>query len=208
MTRIISAFPHPIAALEIGSWFGEGSTAIWIEHLKPGSSLTLLDAWRPYASSEDMQADPGTWAGMATAATDAFLSTYLACRRHELRAAHRQVSVNLVRALSTEFLPLFADGSFDFIYVDGDHKYVNVRNDLAHAKRLVKKSGAAIICGDDLEIVPSPDSISLAQKYLDRDYVDGFHPGVLLAVAEAFGSVAMDNGFWWTVVRDGVSGIE
>ena len=58
MTRAIRLFDTPIHALEIGTWFGEGSTQIWLHNLPAGSTLTLVDPWRPYGSAADM-ADPG-----------------------------------------------------------------------------------------------------------------------------------------------------
>jgi len=208
MIRVISAFQGPIRALEIGTWFGEGSTALWLEYLKPGSSLTLLDAWRPYASSADIQASGGFWSAMNNATTDAFLSTFVNCRRHEITAAEKKLEINIVRAPSTSFLPLLASDLFDFVYVDGDHTYESVKSDIHHAKRLIRKRGAAIICGDDLEFLPTPQLIGKARQHLDRDYVEGFHPGVLLAVAESFENVEMENGFWYTVIRDGVFGVK
>jgi hypothetical protein len=208
MIRAIQSFPGPIKALEIGTWFAEGSTALWLEHLKPGSSLTLVDAWRPYASPSDVQASDGYWNAMDGATTDAFLSAYLTCRRHEISAVDRQIDIHLVRAPSSQFLPMLADETFDFIYIDGDHKYPSATADMAQAKRLIRKTGYGMICGDDLEMIPTPELIALARRHLDRDYVEGFHPGVLLAVVEHFHTISMHNGFWFTLVRDGVFGVQ
>ena len=47
-------FETPIEALEIGTWFGEGSTEVFRKNLLPGSQLYLLDAWRPYFRGEDL----------------------------------------------------------------------------------------------------------------------------------------------------------
>jgi len=163
----------------------------------------LVDAWRPYASSADIEASNGLWSAMDNATSDAFLSTFLTCRRHEIAAADRHIDIQIVRAPSRLFLPMLAADTFDFIYIDGDHTYENATADVKQAKRLIRKHGYAMICGDDLEAFPTPPLIEAARRHVDRDYVDGMHPGVLLAIAEHFEQVAMQNGFWHVVVQDG-----
>jgi len=53
MADVVALFQQPILALEIGTWFGKGSTQIWIKSLPKGSSLVLMDSWRPYLSASD-----------------------------------------------------------------------------------------------------------------------------------------------------------
>ena len=53
------------------------------------------------------------------------------------------------------------DGLFDFIYVDGDHKYESVKRNLIDAKRLAKKA-FSLVCGDDLERLPSRELLDIA----------------------------------------------
>jgi len=54
MREIISRFANdrPINLLEIGTWFGAGSTALFLEILPRGSSITLVDSWRKYHPPE------------------------------------------------------------------------------------------------------------------------------------------------------------
>ena len=61
--------------------------------------------------------------------------------------------VILFRGYSHELLPHFAKQSFDIIYIDGDHSYQGVKNDLALARQLVKRGG--YICGHDYEMNPN-----------------------------------------------------
>lgn len=37
-----------VRVLEIGTWFGEGSTKAFLENLNPGSTLISIDLWLPY----------------------------------------------------------------------------------------------------------------------------------------------------------------
>jgi len=48
----------PFTALEMGIWFGVGTTRIWGKCLKPGSLLMLCDPRSRYLSEEDANAAP------------------------------------------------------------------------------------------------------------------------------------------------------
>lgn len=209
MSRLIQkAFTKPVQSLEIGVWYGVGSTNIWIDNLPKESRLILLDAWRPYASEADIggsELRPTYWdyAKMDRLTGDAFLSTYLNVKKHENES--NDIHLSIIRGKSEEILNLFKDSSFDFIYIDADHKYESVKQDITHAKRLINKE-FGIICGDDLEKAPTAELIELAKQYKDRDYLKGeycYHPGVCLAVAEAFPAVNMTEGFWWICCVNG-----
>ena len=129
MTRAIQLFDGPIDALEVGTWFGLGSTRIWLDHLKPGSSLTLVDPWRPYASADDL-ADPGwNYAAMDSLMLEAYLSTLMTVRKFEAEHPGR-LKIDILRGDSERVLGRMRDASFDFIYVDGDHKYKSVLSNL------------------------------------------------------------------------------
>lgn len=204
-------FRDPIRMLEIGVWQAAGSTQVWLEHLPVGSELVLLDAWRPYASAADLDrggeaASSWNYAQMDAQCEAAFRAAVEHLRVYEARVGTgRGVSVQLVRARASEALAWMRDGSFDLVYVDGDHKYEQVRRDLRHACRLVHPE-RGIVCGDDLERLPDAQTLALARTHLRRDYLGAphsFHPGVCLAVHECFGQVCMTEGFWWIHCRRG-----
>lgn len=204
MTRAIRLFDSPIHALEIGTWFGEGSTQIWLNNLPAGSTLTLVDPWRPYGSAADM-ADPGfNYAAVDSQVLEAYLATILAVRKFE-NAHPGRLTVDIVRADSERFMERLSDGVFDFIYIDGDHKHASVKKNLREAKRLAR-SGVALICGDDLERLPTPELLAIAREHTDRDFLRDphhFHPGVMLAIHEEFDHVGMQDGFWWVFKKNG-----
>jgi len=201
-----AAFPSAISALEIGVWYGVGSTNIWLENLQPNSSLFLVDPWKPYASADDLS-DP-EWQGykqMDGLSTDAYLSAFLNVKKFQAEQSHKQIKIHMTRGESSSFLPMLRDDCFDFIYIDGDHKYEHAKKDIQQAKRLVNKK-FGIICGDDLDRQPNPELIEIAKNHRNRDYLRGeqqFHPGVLLAVSEEFPAVNMVNGIWWIVCSGG-----
>ena len=50
---------QPIKGMEIGVWYGKGSTKIWLENCSANSEFWLVDTWRPFSSKEDMNEDDG-----------------------------------------------------------------------------------------------------------------------------------------------------
>ena len=211
MTRLLHEhFRSPIRVLEIGVWQAAGSTQVWLDNLADGSELVLVDAWQPYASAEDLSQQgtaPSSWdySAMDEQCEAAFQAACARVRAYQ--QAHRQagVQIHLLRAPAAQALSWMRDGAFDLIYVDGDHKYAQVKSDLEHARRLVNPKHG-IVCGDDLERLPDEDTLALARQHLQRDYLGAphrFHPGVCLAVHECFGDVQMSDGFWWTHCHGG-----
>lgn len=193
-----------VKGLEIGVWYGVGSTQIWLQHCGPNSEFYLIDSWKPYSSHEDLTDDTSyNYKEMDDLSTDAFLSAFLATKSTTNSRSVHNIKSHLIRGESSSCLSAFSSDQFDFIYIDGDHKYKNVSSDIKQAKRLIRKD-FGIICGDDLEFLPTEDRYSRAKKFPNRDFLrdpgsECFHPGVLAAVYEEFGIVNMVNGFWWTV---------
>ncbi|MEI8301943.1 MAG: class I SAM-dependent methyltransferase [Burkholderiales bacterium] len=194
-----------IRGLEVGVWFGIGSTQIWLSNLQPGSEFYLVDAWRPYSSEADFEDTGFNYRKVDALMDEAYMSAYAQVRRFEANPANRDTKLHLVRGDSAAFMAALVDDSFDFIYIDGDHKYEKVKSDLQQARRLVRKRGISVICGDDLDQVPSPELYEEARGHLDQDFLReaGYHPGVLAALMEEFPGVQMCNGFWWVCFVDG-----
>ena len=196
---MLQEFKTPIKALEIGTWFGEGSTAVFRKNLLPGSSLYLLDAWRPYFRGDDLNFP--YYQNMNFLSFAALHNVIT--KQFAIEESGTLISTNIIRAESRDFLGELKENSFDLIYIDGDHTYHAVKTDISHAKKLVKKN-FGIICGDDLEVRPTPENVEKAYKSnLEIDSTKEFHAGVLLAVYEEFQEVNMNSGFWWIFCVNG-----
>lgn len=197
----------PLKILEIGTWFGEGSTTRIIQKAPFGSCLILVDMWREYISSKDLLVGPAEYINMNKAMQEAYFSSM--DRVKQAYSTRPDLNVSILRGASADILPLFAEKSFDFIYIDGSHYYKDVFHDLMHAKRIIKPDG--LICGDDLDLEPTPKLLELAKKNLDLDFIHGedgdfFHPGVMLAVHEIFADkVSRNTNKWWVVPEKGLS---
>lgn len=202
LTQIIREFDYPISVLEVGTWFGKGSMSLWLTECKDNSNLTVVDAWRPYASEKDLASYPD-YAEDDLATKDAFLSTFDIIKNFEENNRERCLEINMIRGDSRNVLPKLKNDQFDFIYIDGDHKYDPVKKEIQNAKRLIKKD-FGIICGDDYETYPTDELLEIARNNKTTDYINNCHTGVLLAVHEEFASkVNKYNSTWWIYCIDG-----
>ena len=205
MQEVIKEFNRPINALEVGTWYGEGSTRIWLEALQDKSSITLIDCWKPFSSERDYQDTMFDYKKMDDMMQDAYFNVYGVVREYEEK---RDLDINIIRGDSKNYLKNFADNTFDFIYIDGSHHYPAVKSDIVQAKRIVNQE-YGIICGDDYENEPTEQMLELARKNTDVDFlkepgINHFHPGPLLAIYEEFnGDVNRHDGFWWLYVDNG-----
>lgn len=199
---------RPLNILEIGSWAG-ASAITWAQALKTlapaGGKLMCVDIWRPYL---DSNANPEhKLEAMSQAAKDGVIFKVFL---DNLCAAGVEDFVEYRVGSSRDVLPGFPDASFDIVYIDGSHAYPDVSFDVHQALRLVNAQG--VVCGDDLELQLSDVDAdgNRAAAHAGKDtLVDPktglhYHPGVTLAVMEAFGTVSEWQGFW-AVQRDGAA---
>jgi hypothetical protein len=135
------------SGVEVGVAFG--SMSIWLLRLIPELSMIAVDPFAPYDPSDGMTEL------MENHGDD--LHEFV-CSRLSSEFPDRS---RVLRLHSTEAAALIADGSQDFVFIDADHRYEAVRDDLA--AWLPKVRGGGLICG--------------------HDYSNGF-PGVNRAVSE------------------------
>tara|TARA_B100000989_G_C19508624_1_gene457770 strand:+ start:848 stop:1603 length:756 start_codon:yes stop_codon:yes gene_type:complete len=200
MASVLKQFTKPVDMLEVGTWFGTGSTKLWFHNLPTGSKITLIDVWKPFLSEIDKEGSSLSFQAMDDVPHLALLSTLRQVYEEERK---NKIKISLVRADATNFLANFKSGSFDIIYLDGSHYYQDIKADIKIAKNLIRNGG--VICGDDLELLPTEEIYAYASAKKNVDYTQwkdkSFHPGVLLAVYEEFDAVKMDKGFWWAKIR-------
>jgi predicted O-methyltransferase YrrM len=198
MLKALDFFKGPINALEIGTWFGTGSTQLWLDHLHEGSTLTLVDMWgaKQSVGSRNLQMRDHP----DSIIDDAFQSTYNKIK--EFESKDKDIRINMIRAQSKPFLSELRSNHYDFVYVDGGHRYDEAQYDIQEGKRILKTDGG-IICGDDYELFPSEGKLSdmIANKNVDTA---PHHPGVSMAIYDEFAArVNVVNGFWWVFTHQG-----
>ena len=189
----------PFRVLEVGSWAG-CSCIVWCEtarQLNCPIIVYCVDPWEWYKQYLSLN-DGSHYRTMENAlATDKIFSLFL----HNISVLGYRDNVRVMRGYSSEILPILRPESFDFIYIDGNHSYSYVTNDIKNAKSLVKNDG--VICGDDAELLFSEVDGDFCRNNAERDYIScprthrSYHPGITLAIHEEFNdNVFLVNGFW------------
>lgn len=138
---LLEMLPISSIGAEVGVHQGDFSRAI-LDVVSP-SHLHLIDPWRYEPSPTYQRALYGGRAENGQAEMDARYSDVLARFDHEIGAGH----VTVHRGQSAEMLSALPDASLDWVYIDGNHLYEFVAEDLALSLRKVKPGG--LITGDD-----------------------------------------------------------
>ncbi|MBD3307078.1 class I SAM-dependent methyltransferase [candidate division KSB3 bacterium] len=131
---------HSIGA-EIGVHLGDFSQEV-LDVLAP-TELHLIDPWEYQPATIYQNAWYG---GKAEGGQDEMDARYArVCQRFDRQIQAEQVKVH--RGYSTDILAQFPDEYFDWIYIDGNHLYDYVKQDLELSLRKTKPDG--FIAGDD-----------------------------------------------------------
>lgn len=180
LRNIINANNKPeIKILEIGSWCGCSTLILGAAAKMSRGQVVCVDWWR---GADDYNA-------LASKHRDIFKIFW-----KRIVGAGLQDVVIPIRGKSEYVLPLLRAGQFDFIFLDGDHRYCGIKHDIQQSKRLVKNGG--LICGHDCECKPTPELLPILEAHKNEDYVRGLHCGVILAVSEEFKKYELENIFW------------
>jgi predicted O-methyltransferase YrrM len=92
---------------------------------------------------------------------------------------------------SNEAHTFLKNNLFNFLFIDAGHTYSQVKSDLINY--LPKLTDSALVCGHDYE------SSTYNEQYINEDYVDGKHHGVIKAVNEIIGRVNYEGRMWWNI---------
>ena len=114
---------------------------------------------------------------------------------------HMVPNLVMMKADSSYAASMLQKHILDFCFIDADHRYSAVKNDIANYIPLIKSGG--IISGHDLEQWYD-DCPPHSQEELEIDYSQEHHFGVSKAVSEWFrrDQVEMMDGTVWAVVMD------
>lgn len=134
--RMLSMMPKGGRCAEIGVWDGKFSQVI-LDETAP-AQLVLIDPWDMLAADSDGPRVHSKWGDM----------DYMARMYFDVAEAYAHLPhVILCKGYSVPILESFPDDYFDWIYVDGNHRYEHVLADLTVAAAKVKPGG--LIAGDD-----------------------------------------------------------
>lgn len=193
------AHTGPVRILEVGTWAG-GSAITWASALRRylgGGKVVCVDPWKPYFDPA-VDRDPIYEEMNRAAASGAIVRLFV----HNVRTSGVGDMIVPVMGQSCDILRMFPACWFSIAYLDGSHRYRDVAEDIELAKSLVREGG--FLCGDDLELQGFQVDAGELRRQADtgcdyvRDPATGsfYHPGVTLAVGEAFDEVSVWEGFW------------
>ena len=139
--QILGLVPKNSICAEIGVWKGAYSKKI-LTKTKP-KTLHLIDPW------EFQDQFPGRWYGGSIAKDQTDMDMIFRKVQNSFRN-YENVIIN--RGKSNKILPEFPDSYFDWIYIDGNHEYEFVLEDLSIGYLKLKPNG--FIAGDDYNWKP------------------------------------------------------
>jgi hypothetical protein len=166
---LLRSFPKHAVCAEVGVYEGRFSELI-LRIARP-SKLHLIDPWRYEPDPAYEKSFYGGSKGQSQARMDRMYESVVKCFKSRRVEVHRETSVGCSSR--------FPDNYFDWIYIDGNHLYEFVKQDLEAYFPKVKSGG--LVAGDDYGRDP---------KHWTKD-------GVKRAVDEAIGA-----GLYQKVVID------
>ncbi len=140
----------PILAVEIGSWKGCSTKVITQQVAKTGGLLYCVDDWKGSGNADTLD----------TANREDVFNVF----RDNMKELNHWCNIRVLMMTSLEAARIFQDGIVDFIFLDADHSYEHVKEDILMWLPKLKLHG--IFTGHDLD-----------------------HSGVKRAVDEIFGNV-------------------
>ena len=126
--------PNPAHFVEVGSYKGRSASFMAVEIINSGKKIRFdcVDTWQ--GSEGNQKLEPEHVAGVMY---DVFLNN----------TSPVKDSLIAFRCSSVEGAKLYADNSLDFVFIDADHKYQHVVDDLKAWWPKVKPGG--VFAGDD-----------------------------------------------------------
>lgn len=180
----VSAVRQHSYMLEVGSWCGQSTSVLGRVVKRFLGHLFCVDWWR---------GNPGV--GFMERAIAEGVDVYGVFWKRMQELGLDDVVVP-VRGRSDVVLPVLGDKFFDFVFIDGDHRYSVVKNDIVWGKKLVRSGG--ILCGHDLDRRAEELEVWWLEEHSEDDVADGVHPGVARAVSEVLGTrYSLEDTIWW-----------
>jgi len=138
---------------EIGT--GRGSYALILRKRNPECRIYCIDPWETYDELKD-------WPDQNV------LNEHLISAK--ARFSHFP-EVSIIRKYSMDALSDFPDNSLDFVYIDGNHSFPYVAEDIFFWEKKVKPGG--IVSGHDYLKVPRTDCVIQVREVVDA-YAEAF----------------------------------
>ena len=136
---ILSLLPRGGIGAEIGVHRAEFSRQI-LKRTRP-KKLYLIDPWKHFEASEYEQSKYG---GLGVDGQKEMDARYQSVRT-KMQSYVEKGTVEVIREFSGEAARKFRNDYLDFVYIDGDHSYEGVREDLDKYYPLIKADGLLML---------------------------------------------------------------
>jgi len=142
-TFLVEMLPIHSTGAEIGVWTGKFTKQV-LDIVQP-KQYHLIDPWK------FMPQYPNRWYG----GSRAYSKTVPVRSQPDMDRIYNEVErefgtipcIHIHRIKASQAATKFAKASFDWVYIDGDHSYKEVRKDIQLYYPLIKSGG--FLCGDD-----------------------------------------------------------
>ena len=119
LTQLVSRLEPGFMVLEIGSWLGQGSTAVLIDEARrQRGTVYCVDTWKGNPNVERHQSIVRDFD---------VLGTFL----QNVAARGGQDVVRTLVMSSEEAARVTRNAAFDLVFIDADHSYAAIRRDIA-----------------------------------------------------------------------------
>ena len=190
------ALTHKVAKpnavfVEIGSWTGHSACLIAQVVRGLGGHLYCVDHWKGSEKTLLIELAQGNdiYKIFETNLTKVGLWNYITPIIMDSKSASEK----------------FKDDSIDFLFLDGDHRYEQFKEDLS--VWLPKMKVGAIICGHDCEIHYSKLSPEIKQQidnHLENDFTGIYHAGIIRGLFDCFNDdyeIIKDTRIWYKEIK-------
>ena len=167
--------------LEVGSWCGDSAIILGTIARKNGGHLFCVDWWK---------GNIGTDLEDIAKKRDIFSLFW-----KNIRRAGLEDIVIPIRGHSDIAAMVLKEEIFDLVFLDGDHRFEAMLNDIKEYSPLVKKENG-ILCGHDCDGYISDFDMDLLEKGKNLDVYKNVHCGVVLAVGSVFKNYSIDHNIW------------
>ncbi len=167
--------------LEVGSWCGDSTVLLGKVAQENSGQLYCIDWWKGNEGTELIE---------IAKKTDIFSFFW-----NRICTEGLEDVVIPIRSRSDVGVEILKDNMFDLVFIDADHRYEPLANDIKQYAPLVRRKGG-ILCGHDCEGRISDYDISFLDAGKDRDIYQSVHCGVVLAVGSAFKNFSINHAIW------------
>mgnify|MGYP001280022273 CR=1 FL=1 len=124
-----------------------------LDLIKPDFICAEIGVWRGYLSGQILKKNPKQLYLIDPWVSQSYVARWYNIEQNKMHEIYRGVvgrykdyaNVHIIRDYSVNVE--FTAGFFNWVYIDGDHSYLNVLEDLNHYYPLIKNGG--FLCGDD-----------------------------------------------------------